>query len=290
MTRTLALAALLVLTGCQTVTEERREPARVRIIDIDTRPIPQASTIDGVYIPRQSTPPIYRAIAAAVIAQPPKPQPITVDPDGRIALPPDFRGRVTLSEAEGDRPEIRPPTGGGAKSKALAWVSRTTKVPQRGAWFMVIGAALLVAAPVAWWLKASLRLVGILAIAGASLIGIGYLIDTVPWIFAVAFLAGGVYVAWSIWESRQKGDNATTLEVVTPVIEDLPRIVLAELTKAMPEANGETLADVSESVAVKVKTAIGGKAKANPKVADRVERAVTRAKKVTKTATAYRGK
>lgn len=280
MIRTLILAGLL-LTGCSssTVREERREPARVRIIDIDTRPVPQASA-----------PPIYRAIAAAVIGQPPKPQPITVDPDGRIALPPDFSGRLTLSEAEGDRPEVRPPTGGAAKSKALAWVSRTTKVPQAGAWYMLAGVALLVAAPVAWWLGAGLRIVGALAIGGASLIGVGYLITEAPWLFAVAILAGMGYVGYTIWESRQRVDNGATLEVVAPVIEDLPRIVLGKLTQALPAMDGNTLADVAAKVATEVKGAIGGKAKANPKVTQRVERAVTRAKKATKTATAYRGK
>lgn len=284
----LVLALILAtLAGCQgtTTTEIRREPARVRFLEIDTRPVPAANLPESP----DSCPPLYRVLAMAAIAtDPPKPIPITVDPSGKVTLPPDFNGVLRLGDAEGEKPGTRTPDGGGSWSTALTFVSNTTRVPTKGAGILMVGALFIAAGAAAWWFRAGVRIAGALAIFGAVLVVVGYMIQNAPWVIWLAGAGGVAVLGYWIYETRKGHDATAAIETTAPVVEDLPRIITDKLTELMPDASGTTIRKAAAEAAATVKGAIGGKAKARNAKA-RVDRAVDRAKKATSTETAFRG-
>jgi len=290
MLRTLIVVSLCLLTGCQSAktTEIRREPAKVRFLEIDTRPapVPQASrqgTLDNCH-------PIARALVLASIAsmEPPKPQPIVVDPDGRVTLPSDFTGVLRLGDAEGEKPQTRTPDGGGSWSTALTFVSNTTKVPPKGAALLLIGALLIAGGAAAWFLGAGLRLALTLAIAGGVLVGIGYMLDSSPWLIWLSIAALVGVVAFQVIDGRKGQDRREAVETIVPVVESIPDILTRNMVAAFPDLDGAKVAETVKRAASEVKTRIRKGAESG-KVAARVVRAVDDAKAAMGTATTFRG-
>lgn len=284
--RTLTILSLFMLMGCSgtTTTEIRREPARVRFIEIDTRPVPVANHPESP----DSCHPLARVLAVASLGvEPPKPQPISVKPNGEVTLPPDFKGRVTVGEAEGEKPSTKGPNGG-SWSSALTFVSNTTRTTPKGAACLVLGSLVFAGGVACFFLGGGLRLSIGLAAGGLAICAVGAIASAfgpVEWL--VLAIVGGL-IGYVIWSGRRGKDAEATVDTVTPVVEDLPRIILGKLAVAMPEADGVMLADVATEAAAAVKGAIGGKAKAK-KADNKVERAVKRSKRATGTETVYRG-
>lgn len=289
------LATLAGCSGQPTTTEIRREPAKARFLEIDTRPVPQTNPRGSPPQVAPETPqvchPIARAIAIAAIAavDAPKPQPIVIDPDGRVTLPESFTGVLRLGDAEGDKPQIKTPDGGGAFSTAMSFISSTTRVPAKGAPMLLWGAGIMALGVAAWVFGAGKKIALPVIAFGAVVFGAGWVITYAPWVVGI-LIAGavGLGVYW-VWVTRQGRDAEAAVETTAPVVEDSPRIILAELTALLPDANGNTLAEAANRAAARIKGAIGAKAKAKPKTEAKVDRAVKRAKKATGTATAFRG-
>lgn len=296
-TRITGLFVLIAtLAGCSSTTtqEIKREPARVRFIEVDTRPVPQANLrgLAPQVASRQGTldncHPYARVLAIAALGQPgDRPETgVRVKPDGTVEIGKGVEALVRIGEGEGEKPVVKTPNGG-AWSTALTFVSNTTKVPAKGAPLLVVGALLIAGGAAAWWLGAGARIALAMGLAGAALVVVGYVVQNAPWVIWLALAAGVCLVVFQIIDARKGHDRKQAVETVVPVVESLPDILAKQLAEAFPDLNGADVAETANRVAMTVKARIRDGANAG-KVGSKVARAIDDAKATLGTATTFR--
>jgi hypothetical protein len=262
----LIVLALLVpaLAGCTTArtTEIRREPAKVRFIEIDTRKAEREGIGVGKTAPTPapapaatgsvSAMPLPALILSLAIAQPGQSPMVKIDGKGNVEVSERFQGVLRIGDAEGEKPKTSTPTGG-ASSTALDFVVNTTRVPAKGAGLLIGGAGLIAIGVVALFLGAGWKWGVALILAGGSLVTIGYLIDAAPWVLWLSFLVGLGFVAWCVWDARkhkQADQRAERLDAaMKPLVRAVEEFPLADALKAeIAKRAGERLPEVKDTI------------------------------------------
>lgn len=261
-TKTALVFALVLaaLSGCSTAqtTEIRREPAKVRYLEIDTR----KSEREGIGVGTDAAPvakpgagpamPLPALILSMNVAQSKPRDGVTIKPDGSVHISETFDGVLRLGEASGEKPRTKSLTGE-ASSSALTFVSNTTRVPLKGAKVFLFGALLIAGGVAAWFAGAGRKWALALIASGLALITIGYLVDAAPWVLWMVFIVGAGGVAWCVYEGRQQAkaeSKADALETaIKPVVRAVEDFDLSDDLKAeIAKRAGETLPEVKQTI------------------------------------------